>query len=31
MAAYPPADIAIEHIGDWLDIEIDIRAPKETP
>ena len=34
VAAYPPADIAIERIGDLLDIDIDLRdnrAPKETP
>ena len=38
VAAYPPADIAIERIGDLLDIDIrdlrdlrDNRAPLETP
>jgi FMN phosphatase YigB (HAD superfamily) len=29
VAAYPPADIVIERIGDLLDI--DIRPPQETP
>ena len=35
VAAYPPADIAIERIGDLLDIDIrdlrDNRAPQEAP
>lgn len=31
-AAYPPADIAIEHIGDLLHIDMrDIRVTQETP
>lgn len=35
VAAYPPADIAIERIGELLDIDLrdlrDIHAPPETP
>ncbi|KRB96715.1 haloacid dehalogenase [Hydrogenophaga sp. Root209] len=35
LAAYPPADIAIERIGELLDIDLrdlrDNRAPQETP